>query len=233
ARPDRFDLFLFAVEPERVDFLRARESADQDRDVVFLSLCVVNILEKKRAPFFFVEAAELPADERMHLGVFVDRPRDAVKQTGAVERGDVFLKVAIIGHVASSFGCALLTMRAEKSEAGAGKNGRSLEPVHFSYDRHLYHELYSMINAVGTAKCRCIFSPPGRTGRGRCARPSETSRATRTAARRKKSRGCCCDRARPFSPAACAGRAASTSSRRSSRCRSRDRRGSSSPRALP
>jgi hypothetical protein len=57
--------------------------------------------EEARAPIFLEDATpELPAHERVHLGVLVDQAIDHDEQTCLLEGGDMVVKVRIaaLGH---------------------------------------------------------------------------------------------------------------------------------------
>ena len=68
-------------------------------------------------------AAELPAHQRMHLGVFVDRRIDAPQQAGLVETVDVVVQVGVaaLGHqVVPASRRAKLTSAANRISSGPG-----------------------------------------------------------------------------------------------------------------
>lgn len=74
------------------------EDADGDRDVVFSSRAVDDVLEQKRLAFgLWNAAAELPAHQRMHLGVLVDRPLYADQQSLPIQFGNMRVQVRIAG----------------------------------------------------------------------------------------------------------------------------------------
>src|SRR5439155_23543119 len=67
---------------------------DHHRHVVALALGVDHIAEQERAPLMFGYAAdELPAHQRMQLGVLIDRPIDADEQAFSVEIGEMGLEI--------------------------------------------------------------------------------------------------------------------------------------------
>ncbi len=77
-----------------VDLGRCRQRADRDRHVVAAAFAVDHIGEQKGAPLLFVQAAlELPAHQRMQLGVLVDRPLDAHEQAIGFEPRQMLLEI--------------------------------------------------------------------------------------------------------------------------------------------
>ena len=77
-----------------IDSRRRRERADRDWHVVAAALAVGDVGEQERAPFVLQQAAlELPAHQRMQLGVLVDRPIDATEKTRRFEPRQMLLKI--------------------------------------------------------------------------------------------------------------------------------------------
>ena len=96
AHPARVDLLERAADADAVDFAVGGEPADQHRDVVLAALAVDDVGEQERLAVLLLDAAaELPAHQRVHLGVLVDRPVDRDQQPGLVERADVVVQVGI------------------------------------------------------------------------------------------------------------------------------------------
>ena len=90
-----------AAEPDAIDLAVGGEPADQHRDVVLAPLGVDHVGEQERLAVPLGDAAaELPAHQRVHLGVLVDRPVDPDQQAGLVERADVVVQVGIGALVA-------------------------------------------------------------------------------------------------------------------------------------
>src|SRR5262249_16346915 len=96
--PNLFYFILTTVETQSIDFLRAGKTANEHWNVVLFALGVVNLIKIKRPPLFFPQTAELPAHQRVHLGVFIDGPRDAVQKSRAVQSIDIFLKIFVVRH---------------------------------------------------------------------------------------------------------------------------------------
>ncbi len=70
-----------------------------------LTAAIDNVLEQEGLALALRQAAELQADQRMKLGVLIDRRRDPLKLAGLVERFDVFTQcVPIGGHKSSRLG---------------------------------------------------------------------------------------------------------------------------------
>ena len=98
-----------AADADAVDFAVGREPADQHRDVVFAALAVDDVGEQERLAILLLDAAaELPAHQRVHFRVFVDRAVDRDQQAGLVERADVIVQIGI-GARRALAGCDLLT----------------------------------------------------------------------------------------------------------------------------
>ena len=85
-----------AVDADAVDFAVGGEPADQHRDVVLAALAVGDVGEQERLAVLLGDAAaELPAHQRVHLGVLVDRTVDRDQQAGFVERAHVVVQVRV------------------------------------------------------------------------------------------------------------------------------------------
>ena len=79
---------------DRVDFGRGGERADHHRDVVTPALGVGHIGEQEGPPLVLGHAAqELPAHQRVQLGVLVDRPVDAHQKAVGLEIGQMLLEI--------------------------------------------------------------------------------------------------------------------------------------------
>src|SRR5262249_36091329 len=78
----------------RVNLRRSGERADHHRHVVAAALAVGDVAEQEGAALLFRHAAdELPAHQRMQLGILVDRPGDAHKETSRGKIGKVLLEI--------------------------------------------------------------------------------------------------------------------------------------------
>src|SRR5256885_13744843 len=92
--PGSADVLDLSPHALRIDACRSRERAEHDRNVVFLALAIDDIGEEKRLALLFRHAAdELPAHQRMKLGILVDRPVDADEQALRFEIGEMLLKI--------------------------------------------------------------------------------------------------------------------------------------------
>ena len=109
--PGRFDVFDRLAHAERIDARRGGERADHHRHVVTFAGAVGDVGEQERAPLILGEPAlELPAHQRMQLGVLVDRTIDARDQPLRFQRGEMLLEIQrrplrhggsarLVGHV--------------------------------------------------------------------------------------------------------------------------------------
>ena len=87
-----------------IDLVRGRQGAAHDGHVVFLALGANHIGEQERLALAFrIAADELPAHQRMQLGVLVDRPVDPQEQPARFEIGEVFLEIR--GRATALLGC--------------------------------------------------------------------------------------------------------------------------------
>ena len=94
--PPRVDLLERAADADAIDLAIGGEAADQYRNVVLAPLAVDHIGEQERLAVLLCDAAaELPAHQRVHFRVLVDRPVDPDQQPGRVERTDVVVQVGI------------------------------------------------------------------------------------------------------------------------------------------
>jgi len=94
-----------AADADAVDFTIGGEDPDRNRNVVASAGAVDHVLEQEPLALRFRDAAaELPAHQREHLGVFVDWPLHAEKQAIAFQGSDVGVQVRIlwIFHVSPS-----------------------------------------------------------------------------------------------------------------------------------
>ena len=93
--PGRADLVDRTAHADRVDLGDGRERADRDRHVVATAGRVDHVGEQEGAALVLRQPAlELPARERMQLGVLVDRPVDAREQAARLEPREVLLEIA-------------------------------------------------------------------------------------------------------------------------------------------
>ncbi len=111
AHPGVADLIDRQAHAFGVDFRRRRQRADHHRHVVALAFGVDDVGEQECAALLLRHAAdELPAHQRIELGVLVDRPVDAHQQPGGFEVGEVLLKVepGAAGCAGVGLGCGLV-----------------------------------------------------------------------------------------------------------------------------
>ena len=96
--PFLLDVLDLAADADAVDLAVGGEDADRDRDVVAAAGAVDDVLEQESLALVFRNAAaELPAHQRVHLGVLVDRPLHANQQSVPLQGGDVRVQVRIAG----------------------------------------------------------------------------------------------------------------------------------------
>lgn len=92
--PCCLDLFDWAAHADRIDFRRGGERADRDWNVIRPCARVDDIGEQKSAPLILPQSAlELPAHQRVQLGILIDRAIDPDQQPALFERGKVRLKI--------------------------------------------------------------------------------------------------------------------------------------------
>jgi hypothetical protein len=93
-RPGRLDLLDRPAHADGVDARRGGERTDRDRNLVAAARCIDHVGEQERAPLLLVEPAlELPAHQRMQLGVLIDGAIDAREQPFCLERGEMGLEI--------------------------------------------------------------------------------------------------------------------------------------------
>jgi hypothetical protein len=81
---------------DAVDLRVGGEAADQHRNVVGPAAAVGHVGEQEGLAVGLRDAAaELPAHQRMHLRVFIDRRVDGGQQAGLVQRGDMLLQIVV------------------------------------------------------------------------------------------------------------------------------------------
>ena len=94
--PGRADLVERLAEADAVDIAVRRQARDQHRDVEAAAFGIGRLREQERLAFGLGNAAAiLPAHQRMHLGVFVDRLVDHDEQPLARKREHVLVQVGI------------------------------------------------------------------------------------------------------------------------------------------
>src|SRR5262245_5638215 len=94
-RPGSLDLVRRPSHADGIDARRGGERPDHDRHVVCAAAGVGDVGEQEGAALVFGEAAlELPAHQRMQLGVLVDRPLDAHDEALRLEQREVLLEVS-------------------------------------------------------------------------------------------------------------------------------------------
>jgi hypothetical protein len=93
---DRFapglpDLIEFAAESDPVDRAVCGETTDDNSAPVFAALPVRWLREDERLPLLLrYPTAELPANQRMHFGILVDRLIDNLKKARLLQRREMF-----------------------------------------------------------------------------------------------------------------------------------------------
>jgi hypothetical protein len=94
--PCRANLVQRPAEPDAVDVPVGRKSRHQHRGIKTAALGIDRLREQERLAFGLRDAAaELPAHQRVHLGVLVDRLVDDHKQPFARKRQHVLVQVGI------------------------------------------------------------------------------------------------------------------------------------------
>ena len=94
--PGGVDLVKPATEADAVDFRIGGKSRNQDRDIVAGAFAIGGLREQERPPVGLGDtAAILPADQRMHFGIFVDRLIDDDQQPGAMQRQHMIVQIGI------------------------------------------------------------------------------------------------------------------------------------------
>ncbi len=94
--PLLLDFLDVTADADAVDFPVGSEDANRDRNVVTAAGAVDDVLEQKRLALGFRNStAELPAHQRVHLGILVDRPRNADQKAFLLESGDMRVQVRI------------------------------------------------------------------------------------------------------------------------------------------
>src|SRR5712692_120493 len=89
-------LLQVAAHAEAVDLPAGGKRADHDRYVVLVPLAVGDVGEQERLPVPLLDAAaKLPADQRVHFRVLVDRALDRDQQACFPERFQVLVQVRI------------------------------------------------------------------------------------------------------------------------------------------
>ena len=120
--PGAADVLDRPAHAERIDVRRGRKRADRDRHIEAPAVGADHIGEQEGAPLLLVKAAlELPAHQRMKLGVLVDRALDAHQQAGGFEIGEMLLEIR------RDAGRCFATARPLEHEAtfGSGKRQRT------------------------------------------------------------------------------------------------------------
>ena len=108
---DRLDRLAHA---DGIDFRRSGKRANHDGHVVPPPLGIANVREQERPPLVLRDAAEeLPAHQRVQLGVLVDGPVDAQEKTACCKISKMLLEVetraAMLSRCALSETCRLQT----------------------------------------------------------------------------------------------------------------------------
>ncbi len=98
--PGRADVFERLAEADAIDVAVGRQAGDQHGGVVAAALGVGRLREQERLALRLRDAAAiLPAHQRVHLGVFVDRLVDDDQQAFARERQHMLMQVGIAARV--------------------------------------------------------------------------------------------------------------------------------------
>ena len=96
AGPDLVDLVEGAAHADAIDLAARRQHADRDGDVIFAALGIDDVAEEERLAVLLGDAAaELPAHQRVHLAVLVDRAIDGDEQPGLLERLQMVVQIGI------------------------------------------------------------------------------------------------------------------------------------------
>src|SRR5262245_4850390 len=94
--PGVSDILDLAAHPDGIDLIVTRKAANQNGNVILASFTVGEIGEEKSLPVLRRDApAELPAHQRVHLGVLVDQPIDFDEKPGIAKRFDMLVKIGI------------------------------------------------------------------------------------------------------------------------------------------
>ena len=94
--PGLLQLVQLAAHTEPIDRLVARQAAHQYRDVVLAALGVGDVGEQPRRAVGRVDAAaELPAHQRVHLGVLVDLAVDLDQQPRLAQQVDMLMQIVV------------------------------------------------------------------------------------------------------------------------------------------
>ena len=94
--PGLLDLVDGHAHAERIDLAVGGQAAHQHRDVELAPLAVDHVGEQECLAVFFVDAAsELPAHQRVHLGVLVDLALDLDQEAGLAQRLDVLVQIGV------------------------------------------------------------------------------------------------------------------------------------------
>ncbi len=97
-RPLRVDLLDRTADTDAVDVAVRRQDADGDGNIVFAPLGIDDVLEQEALAIVLVDTAtELPAHQRVHFRVLVDRPFDADQQPLLFQGLDVGAQIGITG----------------------------------------------------------------------------------------------------------------------------------------
>ena len=138
----RADLVERLAEADAVDVAVGGQPGDQHRAVEAPALAIGRLREQERLALLLRDAAAiLPAHQRMHLGVFVDRLVDHDEQACARQRQHVLVQVGIAARVprrpvavalerAQRAGCrSIVHRRLEQSLDGGSRGERLGVPV--------------------------------------------------------------------------------------------------------
>ncbi len=94
--PFRLDLRYRGAHADAVDGAVGGDGADHDGDVVFAAVPVMDVGEEERLALGLVQPAdELPAHQRVQLGILVDRPVDGQEKSRLPERRQMLVQIGV------------------------------------------------------------------------------------------------------------------------------------------
>ena len=94
--PDLADILDRGADTNAVDRAIGRECTNGNRQVIFLPARAGDVVEDKRLAVGFGNATtELPAHQRMHFGILIDRLVDGLQQVRLIQRFQMILKIRI------------------------------------------------------------------------------------------------------------------------------------------
>src|SRR5262249_24157219 len=95
-RPSRLDLLCRSAHAGQVDLAIAGVGAHDDGELVSAAAAVDDVGDEERLALVLFHAAHvLPADQRMQLGVLVDRPVYGEQQAPSFQRVEMLMQVGV------------------------------------------------------------------------------------------------------------------------------------------